>query len=230
MVKALDHRIRVAAIRREEMNLHLLFSGLVLASKTSIYELEVEDVVRHAQVSRGSFYNYFPTLSALYDSLLTQVMKEISDRIDGLEPQSPDVAIRLASTTRKLMRLVVDFPVLGQFLKQTQWPSRGPDLNVFNNIITDVESGIKEGRFTSMPDSIGVNIVVGSIIGGIHAMLLESPATGYEDKVANQFLLGLGVDRISASQISQLPLPPRSIFPATGILGKLLELGISENS
>jgi hypothetical protein len=157
-------------------------------------------------------------------------MKELSGAIDGLEPPSPDVAIRLASTTRKLMRLVVDFPVLGQFLKQIQWPSRGPDLDVFNNIITDVESGIKEGRFTSMPNSIGVNIVIGSIVGGIHAMLLESPATDYEDKVANQFLLGLGVDRISASQISQLTLPPSSIFPATGILGKLIELSVSENN
>jgi len=230
MVKALDHRIRVAAIRREEMKLHLLFSGLVLASKTSIHELEVEDVVRHAQVSRGSFYNYFSTLSDLYDALLTQVMKELSGAIDGLEPPSPDIAVRLASTTRKLMRLVVDFPMLGQFLKQIQWPSRGPDLDVFNNIISNVELGIAEGRFTSMPNSIGVNIVIGSIMGGIHAMLLESPATGYEDKVANQFLMGLGVDRIFASQISQLTLPPSSIFPATGILGKLIEVSVSENN
>jgi hypothetical protein len=61
-------------------------------------------------------------------------------------------------------------------------------------------------------------------------MLLESPATGYEDKVANHFLLGLGVDRISASQISQMTLPPNSGFPATGILGKLLELSVSEKT
>jgi hypothetical protein len=128
------------------------------------------------------------------------------------------------------MRLVVDFPELGQFLVQIQWPNRGPDLDVFNNIINNVESGIKEGRFTSMPNSIGVNIVIGSIIGGIHAMLLESPATGYEDKVANQFLLGLGVDRISASQISQMTLLPNSGFPATGILGKFLELSVSEKT
>lgn len=225
MGKTLDHRVRVAALRREEMQLHLLFSGLTLASTNSIHELEVEDVVRQAEVSRGSFYNYFPSLPSLYDSLAKQLMQEFADLMDTSTPQGLDSVTRLASKMRIWMRLVVDFPMLGRFLIQIQWPNQNPDADIFQNIIRDIQLGIKEGSFTHMPASIGANIAIGSLIGGIHTMLLKRPAKGFEDQVTHQVLIGLGVNAKSAIKISQMPLPARPPFPETGILGKLAEMG-----
>lgn len=225
MAKALDHRVRVAALRREEMQLHLLFSGLTLASKNSIHELEVEDLIRQAEVSRGSFYNYFPSLPALYDGLAKQLMQEFAELINAFMPQGLDTATRLATTMRILMRLVVDFPMLGRFLTQMQWPNQNSDTEIFQNIIRDIQLGIKEGSFNNMPASIGANIAIGSLIGGIHTMLLKRPAKGFEDQVTNQVLIGLGVDTKSASKISQMPLPAKPQLPVTGIFGKLVEMG-----
>ena len=225
MSKALDHRVRVAALRREEMQLHLLFSGLTLASTNSIYELEVEDVIKQAEVSRGSFYNYFPSLPALYEGLAKQLMQEFSGLIDDSMPNGLDTATRLASTMRMLMRLVVDFPMLGRFLTQIQWPNQNSDTEIFQNIIRDIQLGIKEGCFNNMPASIGANIAIGSLIGGIHTMLLKRPAKAFEDQVTNQVLIGLGIDAKIASKISQAPLPAKPSFPETGIFGKLAEMG-----
>ena len=225
MAKALDHRVRVAALRREEMQLHLLFSGLTLASTNSIYELEVEDVIKQAEVSRGSFYNYFPSLPTLYDGLAKQLMQEFDGLMNVLIPQNFDTTTRLASTMRILMRLVVDFPMLGRFLTQIQWPNQNPDSEIFQNIICDIQLGIKEGSFTNMPASIGANIAIGSLIGGIHSMLLKRPAKGFEDQVTNQVLIGLGIDTKVASKISQMPLPTKYQLPETGIFGKLVEMG-----
>ena len=225
MAKALDHRVRVAALRREEMQLHLLFSGLALASTNSIYELEVEDVIKQAEVSRGSFYNYFPSLPTLYDGLAKQLMQEFDGLMNVLIPQNFDTTTRLASTMRILMRLVVDFPMLGRFLTQIQWPNQNPDSEIFQNIICDIQLGIKEGSFTNMPASIGANIAIGSLIGGIHSMLLKRPAKGFEDQVTNQVLIGLGIDTKVASKISQMPLPTKYQLPETGIFGKLVEMG-----
>ena len=225
MAKALDYRVRVAALRREEMQLHLLFSGLTLASTNSIYELEVEDVIKQAEVSRGSFYNYFPSLPALYEGLAKQLMQEFSGLIDDSMPNGLDTATRLASTMRMLMRLVVDYPMLGKFLTQIQWPNQNSDAEIFQNIIGDIQLGIKEGGFNNMPASIGANIAIGSLIGGIHTMLLKRPAKGFEDQVTNQVLIGLGVDVKLAGKISQAPLPAKPSFPETGIFGKLAEMG-----
>ena len=205
--------------------MHLLFSGLTLASTNPINALEVEDVIRQAEVSRGSFYNYFPSLPALYDGLAKQLMQEFAEITDVSVPQSLDNVTHLASTMRILMRLVVDFPMLGRFLTQIQWPNQSPDLEIFQNIIRDIQLGIKGGCFTNMPASIGANIAIGSLIGGIHTMLLKRPAKGFEDQVTNQVLIGLGVDAKLASTVSQMPLPARPALPQTGILGKLAEMG-----
>ena len=191
------------------MQLHLLFSGLTLASTNSIYELEVEDVIKQAEVSRGSFYNYFPSLPALYEGLAKQLMQEFSGLIDDSMPNGLDTATRLASTMRMLMRLVVDYPMLGRFLTQIQWPNQNSDAEIFQNIIGDIQLGIKEGGFNNMPASIGANIAIGSLIGGIHTMLLKRPAKGFEDQVTNQVLIGLGVDVKLAGKISQAPLPAK---------------------
>lgn len=205
--------------------MHLLFSGLTLASTNPINALEVEDVIRQAEVSRGSFYNYFPSLPALYDGLAKQLMQEFAEITDVSVPQSLDNVTHLASTMRILMRLVVDFPMLGRFLTQIQWPNQSPDLDIFQNIIRDIQLGIKEGSFTNMPASIGANIAIGSLIGGIHTMLLTRPAKGFEDQVTNQVLIGLGVDAKLANTVSQMLLPARPALPQTGILGKLAEMG-----
>ena len=225
MPKPADHRVRVAALRREQMQQHLLFSGLMLASTNSIHELEVEDVIRQAEVSRGSFYNYFSSVPALYDDLVRQLMRELAGMMDILAPPSIDVVTRMASTMRMSMRLLVDYPMLGRFLTQVQWPNQKPDLDLFHNIVRDVRQGIEDGRFSNMQASIGINIVIGSLIGGVHSMLLESPAAGYEDRVTHQVLRGLGIDSESAGKVSEMPLPARPVLPDTGIFGRLAEMG-----
>ncbi len=226
MANPLDHRIRVAALRREEMQLHLLLSGLELASAHSIHALEVEDVVRQAGVSRGTFYKYFPSIPGLYGALSRQLMLEVAAMMDDLVPHGVDAATRLASTIRISLRLFVDVPMLGRFFRQIQWPSQGDDHDIFHVIVRDVQAGIREGVFTNMPVSIGASIAIGSLMGGVHTLLVEGDQAGFEDSVAHQVLIGLGVDAASASHVSRRALPCRPLGVAPGILGKLAEMGV----
>jgi AcrR family transcriptional regulator len=221
MLKNEDHRIRVAASRREEMQNALLFSALVLATDKSIHEIDVEDIIHHADVSRGSFYKYFPSVQAAMLALASQLARELTAEIDAITHQIPDTALRLVTAARLTMRLLVKIQLIGNFLIQLPWPSQNPDANVFRNISSDVELGIKEGLFTKMPASIGCNLLVGSLIGGIHAMLGKSASTSYENKVLFQVLLGLGLASTTADDLLKTPMPSLPKLPATGLLGKI---------
>jgi AcrR family transcriptional regulator len=58
-----DHRVRVAGEKRERMRDHLL--GAVLAvypGKPGQGPAVIDDVIRVAKVSRGTFYKYYPSL------------------------------------------------------------------------------------------------------------------------------------------------------------------------
>ena len=225
MLKIQDHRIRVAASRREEMQNSLLFSALVLASNKSIHEIDVEDIIEHAEVSRGSFYKYFPSVQALVQALASQLANELAAVLDEITHPIPETAVRLVVTAKLTMRSLVKVPVLGNFLIQLPWPSQSPELKIFKNISDDVERGIKEGLFTKMPTSIGCNLLIGSMLGGIHAMLGKSPSSTYENKVMHQALIGLGLASKTAEDLLKAPIPSLPPLPATGVLGKIGVMG-----
>jgi hypothetical protein len=224
MLKIQDHRVRVAATRREEMQNSLMFSALVLASDKSIHEIDVDDVIQHAEVSRGSFYKYFPSVQALLPALASQLAHELTAEIDAITHQIPSTATRLVISAKLTMRRLVKAKVLGNFLIQLPWPSQNPEVNVFKNLSSDIELGIKEGLFSKMPASIGCNLFVGSLIGGIHVMLGKSSSASYENKVLYQALIGLGLASTTADELLKAPVPSLPKLPATGLLGKIAEL------
>jgi AcrR family transcriptional regulator len=227
MLKKQDHRIRVAASRREEMQNSLMFSLLVLASDVSIHEIDVDDIITHAEVSRGSFYKYFPSVQALIPASANQLAHELSAEIDAITHQVPSTAERLVITAKLTMRYLVKHRVLGNFLIQMPWPSQNTEFNVFTSISSDIELGIKEGLFAKMPASIGCNLLVGSLIGGINVMLSKSPSSSYENKVLYPALIGLGLDSNAADELLKTPVPSLPKLSETGVLGKIAALGTS---
>ena len=224
MLKIQDHRVRVAASRREEMQNSLMFSALVLASERSIHEIDVDDIIQHAEVSRGSFYKYFPSVQALIPALADQLAQELTAEIDAITHQMPSTATRLVMSAKLTMRRLVKAKVLGNFLIQLPWPSQNPEFNVFKNISSDIEHGIKEGLFTKMPASIGCNLFIGSVIGGIHAMLGKSSSASYENKVLYPALIGLGLAAATADELLKALVPALPKLPDTGLLGKIAAL------
>jgi AcrR family transcriptional regulator len=224
MLKIQDHRVRVAASRREEMQNSLMFSALVLASDRSIHEIDVDDIIKHAEVSRGSFYKYFPSVQALIPALASQLAQELTAEIDAITHPMPSTATRLVMSAKLTMRRLVKSKVLGNFLIQLPWPSQTPEFNVFKNISSDIELGIKEGLFTKMPASIGCNLFIGSLIGGIHSMLGKSSSASYENKVLYPALIGLGLAAETADELLKAPVPALPTLSDTGLLGKIAAL------
>ena len=224
MLKIQDHRVRVAATRREEMQNILMFSALALASDKSIHEIDVDDIIQYAEVSRGSFYKYFPSVQALIPALANQLAHELTAEIDTITHSISSTSARLVITAKLTMRRLVRVKILGNFLIQLPWPSQNPEANVFKNISSNIERGIKEGLFTKMPASVGCNLFVGSLIGGIYIMLGQSASASYENKVLYQALIGLGLDSKTAGELLKAPVPSLPKLSDTGLLGKIAKL------
>lgn len=225
MLKVQDHRVRVAASRREEMQNVLLFSALALASEKSIHEIDVDDIIHHAQVSRGSFYKYFPSVHDLVQALAIQLVQELNAEIEAITQEIPNPAIRLVITAKLTMRFLVKVPLLGRFIIQLPWPSQDPEANVFEHITSDLERCIKEGVFLKMPASIGSNLLIGSLIGGVHIMLGKPTSSpGYENKVLYPVLMGLGLNAKAADDLLKAPMPSLPKLSTVGVLGKIVSM------
>jgi AcrR family transcriptional regulator len=219
-----NHRVRVAAEKRLAMENKLLMSGLFLASEHSIHDITIDEIVVHAQVSRGTFYKYFASVDVLFQTLAVKIGYELAEVFMTFKPEMPDPAASVSICTRMAIRLVVSYPILARLLLQIQWPSRVPESVILKVVEDDIEQGIRQQRFNNMPLKLGSSLLFGAMLGAIDEMLKQLPATGYEEKVVFHVLLALGIDSAEAQQLSTLPINHRPPIPKDGIIAKILAL------
>ena len=73
-----DHRVRVGRQKRERMRAHLLKSVFSVCSRETLRDpASIDDVVKDASVSRGTFYKYFDSLDEAISELGLQMADEM---------------------------------------------------------------------------------------------------------------------------------------------------------
>ncbi len=71
-----DHRTRVAAARGARMHHKLVESALLVFAEKGVDASVIEDVIAAADVSRGTFYNYFRTTGELFAAAIQELGNE----------------------------------------------------------------------------------------------------------------------------------------------------------
>lgn len=207
-----DHRQRVAAERRERMRARLLASAMKLIAEKGPAATSIDDVISAAEVSRGTFYKYFPSPDALVRALAIEVANELITMAEPVVLSYSDPAERVSSGIRLVARLAIDHPLAATFLVRLGWPdARGPNM-LLDFVKRDLTEGIRQGRFTHMPIALALNIVTGAVLGSTHCMLEPDCDSNFAEQSAAAALRGLGVDAKSAERIASSPLKPVEIL------------------
>jgi AcrR family transcriptional regulator len=58
--------------------------------------VQIDDVIRIAGVSRGTFYNYFQTVEELFERVAAEMARDMGDRIHARLASHDDAAIRIS--------------------------------------------------------------------------------------------------------------------------------------
>src|SRR5688572_6508878 len=88
-----DHRVRVAALRREKMRARLLEAALIVFSQHGVEASVIDEITSVAGVSRGTFYNYFRTNEELLTAVAVEAGGEIAAAVMALFDEPPDPAV-----------------------------------------------------------------------------------------------------------------------------------------
>ena len=212
-----DHRQRVAAERRERMRARLLASAMKLIAAKGPAATSIDDVIVAAEVSRGTFYKYFPSPEALVRELAIEIANELIRMAEPVVQSYDDPAERVSSGMRLVSRLAIDHPLAATFLVRLGWPdARGQNM-LLDFVKRDLTEGIHQGRFTRMPIALALNIVTGAVLGATHCMLEPGCESDFAEQSAAAALRALGLDAKSAERIAHGPLKPVEIL-AEGLL------------
>ena len=213
-----DHRTRVAAERRERMREHLLHSALALMARMGPEAVQIDDIVRAAEVARGTFYKYYASPAALVRDLALRLSEEVILSVNAVTRQHGDPALRAALGMRAVLGLVAACPMLGGFITRAGWPVSDPSHAFFRIVGPNLAEGMALGRFAQRPQVLAEVLMSGLAVGAMHAIVTGQTGDGFDREVAEMLLLGLGLKEAEARALAGtdlvLPRPENGTFLA----------------
>lgn len=207
--------------KRARTHNRLMEAGLaVLAEKGEA--LNVSDIVARAEVSNGTFYNYFDDSDAFFDALADHVAAGLPGRsiprVDGEDP-AQRFALVAASTFAK----AAERPEWG--LSLLRFESLRPQLQemMVSGLRYGLGLGHEQGRFPAGKDAATVDLVRAMILQTVRRVVTGHADKTYAGDAITLMLSALGLPRDEARSIAtdgiNRAIPALSAGAATGSVG-----------
>ncbi|MBA4109272.1 MAG: TetR/AcrR family transcriptional regulator [Leptothrix sp. (in: Bacteria)] len=216
-----DFRTRVAAEKRERMRTRLIEAAMEVFSSKGIDATVIEDLIEQAQVSRGTFYNYFRTTEEVMAAVLQAVGNELLLLVDLAIADRSDPAERLACGVRMVLQTARHFPHAGRFISRVGVSRSTDHLPTLGYLLRDLVEANEAGRFNLADPMLGLDLVVGTTTAALFSLSMRTDlADTYPQEITFQILLGLGMNRAAARKLVDKPiqavqLPPESLLVRT---------------
>ena len=219
-MKPTNHRTRVAAERRERTRTRLLESALAVFAEKGPEVPIIDDVINHAGVSRGSFYNYFRTNEELLEAVAIRVGNDLVRMVGPAVRAQTDPVARMAMSLRLLLHSMRRAPVLAAFIARLRWPKEGELLEGIENVARDIQEGMRTDVLTVNSFRAALDLFVGTFFCAANTIVHENVSETYPEEISECILQGLSVQASIAMAAMAIPMPALS-FDGTSILSKL---------
>jgi AcrR family transcriptional regulator len=197
-----NHRVRVAALRRERMHSRLLEAGLSVLGQIKDEAAVIDEVIRKADVSRGTFYNYFENADHLLKSIADETGTELMAVTTPIVLSRDDPAERISTGIRSWISLVGQHPHLAPFFRRAGLHILANE-RVRTDLPRDLAIGMKAGRFSVTELELAFVLVAGTVLAAINTMAIGPAPKTFGSKLAERVLMSLGVEASEAKLISR---------------------------
>lgn len=190
------------------MRAKLVRGALQVFGERGIDGSVIDDLIRTAGVSRGTFYNYFRTNEELLMAVSLAISDALMRIVDPLARTEPDPAARIAAGMR-LLHVVLDAnPDLCAFIARGGMRILSANGLVMEYLPRDLQDGMAAGRFRIGSVELGFDLVAGPSLAAAERLRRGPVPADYPVALARSVLLSLGVPDVEATEIAQRPLPP----------------------
>lgn len=194
--------MRVARLKRERTRAQLLHAVMTAYSgRSRAGPAVIDDVVRIANVARGTFYKYFPSLEDAVSALGAQLADEMVAAIASLYDVLEDPIQRSATGFQLYLCRAKIEPKWGEFL--THLSHLRPENRLVIQIEGDLRRGIKAGAYDVRSIDVGVRLIIGATIEGIRGIVEGAGSRSYIETLTGMMLRALGVPPRAADAVTQ---------------------------
>ena len=93
-------------IQKQQARERILDEALNLFSERGLEKTTVADIVERCQIARGTFYNYFPDMNALFDALIDQLNLQVVEAIQHTRNNTSNLYDYLYGTFKSYFDLI----------------------------------------------------------------------------------------------------------------------------
>jgi AcrR family transcriptional regulator len=196
------HRVRSARRKRERMRILLLESVLsVYPGKDPRTPAVIDDVIRHAGVSRGTFYKYFNSLEQAVEELAGRLGDELASSYATLYAGVTDPELRAATGFQLYLSRALIEPSWGSFVVHLSQLDR--EKGLLRQIRSDLTAGVDAGAFIIADLEVALDLILGAKIGAIRQLLEGAGSRRYIMDMTAMILRALGVAPDRADQAAR---------------------------
>lgn len=193
-----DHRTISARKKRDVMRTRILHATMDLFSERKNLSASIEDIVRAAQISRGTFYKYFSSLDDAFVALGREVTDQMTIDILPVYDVLTDPVQRISTGMRLfLTRALIDRRWAGFVVRAELIPHESVLLEY---IYGDLRIGAAQAQLDFSNLQAAADSVMGATVEGMRTIMLDrtTDAFAYIDDVIRITLRGVGVPKQKA--------------------------------
>jgi AcrR family transcriptional regulator len=206
-----NHRTRVGKQRREQTEARILRAAVNVFATKSLHEVGVNDLIREAQVSRGTFYNHFRTNEDLLVAVINWLHSDLTQVIEAAVRGFDNPLHRLSLAIRIFYRKAMSDAVWAELISARMPETVAADARLWR----DMEEARKLGLLQIADMELGLELLVGTVMRHVGAHSKEGLKPRRKREMVRMILRGLGADEASIQEALQLPLPPLGRKPHT---------------
>lgn len=218
-----DHRGRTAELRREQMRRRLIESAILVFAEHGVSPALIGQVITTAEVSRGTFYNYFRTNEDLSDAVCLELADELIAHAElAITGEiAPERAVALGTTT--VLGTALHYPVLGRFLGSLALSGETLMREMSVKLGEQLAAGMEQGVFNRSDICMISDVILGTLRTSMLRVALGMTAPlkpdVYIQEIVAALLRSLGIDAASAADLAQIDLPAPQL-PDTCIIAR----------
>jgi AcrR family transcriptional regulator len=191
--------------RAERTRAALIAAGRRLFSERPVDAVTVDDIVRAAEVAKGSFYNHFTDREALVRAISDEIRVRIEHAVDQANTGVEDPARRVARAVCTYFRFALDEPERAGVLVRVHSGPTSLTAPLNQGLVSDLSKGLAEGRFAIATLEAAALFVMGSSLL-VLVRLVRAPTPSLAVSLAQQIcallLRGLGVPAVEGDLIA----------------------------
>lgn len=200
-----DHRTRVGHQRSAQTRVQITTAALGVFADKGLDAPVIDDFIRAAGVSRGTFYNHFTSTRDLLDAATMLLEDRVMSSLLAATGEIEDPVLRLATGVRLWLRWSRADKIGCGFVVQSRF--RGP--LVEQQLAADLKDGRETGKLRFATVATARDLVIGTILEAMQRMMRSRVPRTYTDDIARLILQGVGVDKRTMERLMARPLPPR---------------------